>query len=700
MIDSARIGGSTPSYLHGLSLIGQYLNQQRARSVTVAEVDTGFLLHFFPEGDWRKVKSVAVQHTDLLELSGPFNGGSSGGKKGVLIRGGDHRDKRHPLFPMGYDTFFRMLGHKLDRRTATGLTICETHDKVYVNFWLNKATFVIRDQRRQAVSSVQMDTYDGKAIRRLIDHTQGGIASEALRYDQGMKMNVHDHISTLAMAFILENDGNYHDAEMLLHRIVSQVPAHPEAHYHLARLAISKGDRRGALDAIRRAIRIRDDLAALHDLHGRVLRQMNKHKDAVPAFEEAVRLDPEHGIYHAHLARAYEAVGRKDNAATELALSASQHAAPAWDMVQEEMSVESQVPNRLADLAGQLLEQSPAEAALLPALHDTPAAAALLPPLPKEEPGDQPEIYQADWGASVARAERQGDVQEASSTPPGAPPLTTFDAPPVPWPQAMPPAAQAAPGWPQAQPAQTPSPQQAAPAWNQAPEAQPPPAVAAQAWPSAPAAPGWPQTHVAPTWPQAQPPQAATAAPAWPPAQAQPAPPAQAAAYAPPNAAAPGWPPGAAASTIPAQAVHTVQMPVEQAPHFQALEERLRTDPFTPQAAPVQPGLAAPSIPVEQAQGAPAAVGGGVGSQSPSSILPADAAAPAAPRDVSAQGGDAATGAVEIAAEIMMIQRALEAEPNRADLHRKLGFLLARQGKTAEAATEFRKALQCSRTNL
>ncbi len=56
--------------------------------------------------------------------------------------------------------------------------------------------------------------------------------------------------------------------------------------------------------------------------------------------------------------------------------------------------------------------------------------------------------------------------------------------------------------------------------------------------------------------------------------------------------------------------------------------------------------------------------------------------------------------AVELAAEILMIQRALDAEPNRADLHRKLGFLLARQGKTAEAATEFRKALQASRTSL
>jgi hypothetical protein len=56
--------------------------------------------------------------------------------------------------------------------------------------------------------------------------------------------------------------------------------------------------------------------------------------------------------------------------------------------------------------------------------------------------------------------------------------------------------------------------------------------------------------------------------------------------------------------------------------------------------------------------------------------------------------------AVEIAAEIMMIQRELEAAPNRADLHRKLGFLLAKQGRTAEAAAEFRKAIEASRTNI
>jgi uncharacterized protein HemY len=61
-------------------------------------------------------------------------------------------------------------------------------------------------------------------------------------------------------------------------------------------------------------------------------------------------------------------------------------------------------------------------------------------------------------------------------------------------------------------------------------------------------------------------------------------------------------------------------------------------------------------------------------------------------------GQDAA--ALDLAAEVLAAQRAVAADPNRADLHRKLGFLLARQGKTGEAAEEFRRALQASRTTL
>jgi Flp pilus assembly protein TadD len=39
----------------------------------------------------------------------------------------------------------------------------------------------------------------------------------------------------------------------------------------------------------------------------------------------------------------------------------------------------------------------------------------------------------------------------------------------------------------------------------------------------------------------------------------------------------------------------------------------------------------------------------------------------------------------------------VRAEPHRADLHRKLGFLLAKQGRSEDAAAEFRRAVECGR---
>jgi Flp pilus assembly protein TadD len=45
----------------------------------------------------------------------------------------------------------------------------------------------------------------------------------------------------------------------------------------------------------------------------------------------------------------------------------------------------------------------------------------------------------------------------------------------------------------------------------------------------------------------------------------------------------------------------------------------------------------------------------------------------------------------------MRAEELVRAEPHRADLHRKLGFLLAKQGRSEDAATEFRRAVECGR---
>ena len=132
MIDAARVGGSTPSYTHALAVLGQYCNQQRARSVTLAQVETGFILHFFPKSQWNKPTCIDVHNADLLELNGVVSGNTVD-KNGTLFRGGDNVDRKHPLLPMGYEATLRAIGIKLDRRKAVGVTICDTKDALFVN---------------------------------------------------------------------------------------------------------------------------------------------------------------------------------------------------------------------------------------------------------------------------------------------------------------------------------------------------------------------------------------------------------------------------------------------------------------------------------------------------------------------------------------------------------------------------------------
>ena len=637
-------------------MIGQFLNQQRARQATITEVDNGYLILYFPNGDLRKQQVLSVEYTDLLELGGSFAEAAKGRKQG-LLRGGEATDKKHPLLPQGYTSVLRAVGYKLDRRGATCVTVCETNDKLYVAYVLSKSTFVIRDQRRQAVSSRQEEIYNAKELARYVREVQEAQSLEAKRHRGGLRVNPYDHLSSMTAALMFENNGAYNDAESLLGQIIKQVPEHPEAHYHVARLALARGDKNAALNASRKAVEIRDELAATHDLYGRVLRLHGKHSEAVAELERAEEIEPHNPIIHQHLAAAYEAVGRTDDAALQMALVSNQTAAPAWELIQDQGAEEA--PPDMGD-------ELPDPSSRMPAMEAGPAAAALLPTL--AEQGDN-----------------AGTLPE--------PVLTTFDSTPAqPWEQPAPTFDDTpSQAWAQQQP-QSPSvpltafPLEVVGSWPPAPEpmaAQAPLETSTGSWPPAPQTTmlqmppamqsvptpptngqqpgyiqaGWGGAPSSPTQ-QGYPPAEWLAQPQQGYAPASPAQPPQPAAPMPPMAAPSNWAPQSYTqpSQIPA-------MQSQEAP------------PQAPQPAWTPPPSAAPVQPASQGLG------------------PFDPSTPA-------QQPVEELSTVQLAAEIMLTRRAIEAEPNRAELHRKLGFLLARQGKPAEAAAEFRKALECSRTSL
>ncbi len=365
MVDAARIAGSIPSYQQCLPVLGEYLNQQRASRAIIAEVETGFLIIYFTENRWNSPVTLTVHHADLLGLQGAFEGTTSG-KAGVLLRGGDKRDKKHAVCPMGFDVFFRALGLRLQRRGAVGITICDIGQLIYVGYWVDKATFVVRDGRRKPVSSLQLETYDAAGVQQLLKSTAESQAQEMTRHEKGLRINQHDHIAMLEAATLLEHDGNYREAEALLARIVSAVPQHPEAHYHIGRLALARGDRHGALTAAKKAAALQPGDPGVANLLGRALHRSNKGKEAVAALQRAISLDPDNGIHHYHLAKVYESLGQREEAEMEMQLSTVQLAAPAWDMVQEDIEEIEIRPATAAPMS----ERLPSESAMLPPAPD------------------------------------------------------------------------------------------------------------------------------------------------------------------------------------------------------------------------------------------------------------------------------------------------------------------------------------------
>jgi Flp pilus assembly protein TadD len=101
-------------------------------------------------------------------------------------------------------------------------------------------------------------------------------------------------------------------------------------------------------------------------------------------------------------------------------------------------------------------------------------------------------------------------------------------------------------------------------------------------------------------------------------------------------------------------------------------------------------------VPADSAAAAAALPLAGVSVDRPAS----DAAAahePWTPADAMPALAGTTEEAVHLAAAIMRAEELVRAEPHRADLHRKLGFLLAKQGRSEDAAAEFRRAVECGR---
>jgi tetratricopeptide (TPR) repeat protein len=86
-------------------------------------------------------------------------------------------------------------------------------------------------------------------------------------------------------------------------------------HYYNLGIANGKsGKYQEAVDAYKQAIRIQPDFAAAHYNLGHAYRKLGKNQEALDAFKQAIRIRPDLAIAHENLGATYLVLGRKQEA--------------------------------------------------------------------------------------------------------------------------------------------------------------------------------------------------------------------------------------------------------------------------------------------------------------------------------------------------------------------------------------------------
>lgn len=649
-------------YRTSLRVLGRLLNGDKARMATICEVDDGFLLYYCAHGDPRRVGSRAIHSAEVLDLDDLFYSQRgkpepTGSLKGLQSVFGFRQSealkfqKSHPLCPMGYENFLRALGDALDRRHAQAALIQELDGSVHVEYTIDRADFVMRDGQRLALPGRREEHYTAKTIDLLVQKGREQTAEKVRRNGQNLTYNPLDVATYLDTAQTLEDDGHLGEAENLYRKAAQLAPTLADAHSGLARLARRRGDRKGAFKALQQAIDLDPANGSLLHLLGRLQAERGRHEAAAAALEQAVALEPGNRLYRFDLSRAYERMGQPEKADAILAPR------------------ESVAETRSAAMGGPLIAFS--------GLDEQPTAQ-----------NDERTVV------PFRREAREGDTApfpRQSGEP--AVPLTVPTAGPA----------------PELVSAATSLPQSSSRAARQPaslPADQPEPAA--------------PRSRIAAAlagYVEDAAPHATTPTPA-------------------PSAAPANDPPATAATPFAAEApswdgVLSTQPPASAALPGRTDQPTVGMADMTPQpSAPEHTGLpvlglslsddwSLPSLPVVHvpSDGAAAAAAlplavptGGEGRRAKGE---SDAARIAEGGDSTGTGTAGGNGrmtvhgapavdeeAVHLAAAIMRAEDLVRAEPHRADLHRKLGFLLAKQGRSEEAAAEFRRAAECGRRRL
>lgn len=303
---------SAPLYKRDLRTMGRYLNQRRARGVTIAEIAGGYLVHFFAEGRFDHPEGYALQSEDLLQADWVFKATRGAPPRAGIFSSlqnllGVSRDqglafqRTHPVIPQGYEQALRSLGSRVEAQAGYSLVIYETQQAIGVDYVVAPRGDANGRFAQGQLPQRFTETFD-------VDQMAALIATERERSDRDLhaaaerlRITPSDPRLFSEASKILLDAGDHNEAYQLFQIMLQEQPHSIEAHYRLAEIDLARGRTRQAIDWLTKAVRIDPQHAPLHDLLGIIYQRNDAPAQARQEFLQAVSLDPQSASYRAHL---------------------------------------------------------------------------------------------------------------------------------------------------------------------------------------------------------------------------------------------------------------------------------------------------------------------------------------------------------------------------------------------------------------
>ncbi|HEY8286918.1 MAG TPA: hypothetical protein VIJ28_21215 [Chloroflexota bacterium] len=162
------------TYRDVLRPIGAYLDFLRARYVTVAEAEEGFLWHCYPHGDLSKPKSGFIARGDVGTLQEEMVEAPRAAKGGLFGKGprpmklDKSKQRRKSACPEGYQEALRVLSAKLDDQCAVNILVVEQNDCLAVRFHGVVPVYLrINATRADSIPGFRDEQYSGQEMSEL-----------------------------------------------------------------------------------------------------------------------------------------------------------------------------------------------------------------------------------------------------------------------------------------------------------------------------------------------------------------------------------------------------------------------------------------------------------------------------------------------------------------------------------------------------